>query len=252
MLVLEQLQEYLPALKRGWWLIALTTLFAISLALYASYTATPIYQTNAKVIILPNPLLERDTDLLKAQEVLEDQSLQTNQIEVLKSSALREKAIAIMPLTPAQLSTLSEYEVNAVVLPQTSVIQLTVTGPDPQVASLLANALIEQGNIVFSQTQSTVYTIEFLDAAAVPTTPISPTPVRDAPVAGIVGLALGLGLVFAHDFLFRVVAASRAAEAERKEDEEDETSEATRTAADTDVSIHGTPEHDPEIHPAEA
>lgn len=249
MLVLEQLQEYLPALKRGWWLIALTTLFAITLALYASYTATPIYQTNAKVIILPNPLLERDTDLLKAQEVLADQSLQTNQIEVLKSSALREKAIAIMPLTPAQLSTLNEYEVNAVLLPQTSVIQLTVTGPDPQVAALLANALVEQGNIVFAQTQSTVYTIEFLDAAAVPTTPISPTPVRDTPVAGIVGFALGLGLVFAHDFLFRVVAANRA----KEEEEARDAREATEPVADTDVSIiNGTPEHDPEIHPAEA
>ncbi|MCB0036065.1 MAG: hypothetical protein KDE51_18670 [Anaerolineales bacterium] len=248
MLVLEQLQEYLPALKRGWWLIALTTLFAISLALYASYTATPIYQTNAKVIILPNPLLERDTDLLKAQEVLADQSLQTNQIEVLKSSALREKAIAIMPLTPAQLSTLSEYEVSAVLLPQTSVIQLTVTGPDPQVASLLANALVEQGNIVFAQTQSTVYTIEFLDAAAVPTTPISPTPARDAPVAGIVGLALGLGLVFAHDFLFRVVAASRAS----REEANATMIEEANASADADITINGTPEHDPEVHPAEA
>ena len=51
MQLFQQIQIYIPLFKKGWWIVALSTLFAIAFSLYLSYTAIPVYQTNTKVII---------------------------------------------------------------------------------------------------------------------------------------------------------------------------------------------------------
>ena len=199
MQLFRQIQIYIPLFKSGWWLVALSTLFAITFSLYLSYTATPVYQTSVKVIIQPNPLRERDADELKAQEVLEERVLAATHVERLASNVHRQQTIPLLPLTPEQVETLGQYSVNAVVLPQTSVINLFVNGPDPDVARILANGLAEQGILLFQQNYSNLYRMEFLDPALTPTTPISPTPTRDAPLAAFLGLAFGVALLISYE-----------------------------------------------------
>jgi capsular polysaccharide biosynthesis protein len=199
MQLFRQIQIYIPLFKSGWWLVALSILFAITLSLYTSYTAIPVYQTSVKVIILPNPLMAREADELKAQEILEERILAATHVERLISNVHRQQTAPLLPLTPAQLETLGQYTVNAVVLPQTSVIDLFVNGPDPDVARILANGLAEQGILVFQQHYSNLYRMEFLDPALTPTKPISPTPTRDAPLAAFLGLAFGVALLISYE-----------------------------------------------------
>ena len=201
MQLFRQIQIYIPLFKSGWWLVALSTLFAITLSLYLSYTATPVYQTSTKVIILPNPLMSREADELKAQEILEERILAATHVERLISGTHRRQTTPLLPLTDEQKETLGKYEVSGVVLPQTSVIDLYVTGPDPDIARILANGLAEQGILIFQQHHGNLYRMEFLDPAGTPSSPISPTPSRDAPLAAFLGLAFGVALLLAYEQL---------------------------------------------------
>lgn len=84
---------------------------------------------------------------------------------------------------------MKDYIVNAVVLPSSSVLELTVTGPNPNVAAELAN-VVGKKTIQFAESINFIFDMNFLDAAVPASAPFSPQPVRDA------GLSFGLGAVF--------------------------------------------------------
>lgn len=248
MQLFKQIQHYIPLFKEGWWIVALSTLFAIAFSLYLSFTATPVYQTSAKVIIVPNPLIERSTDELKAQEVLDERTLAASHVERLKSSTHGDLTKRVLPLTPDQLSHLGDYTISAVVLPETSVVELFITGPNPEIARIYANGLTEQGILVFQQNYGNIYRMEFLDPAPVPSKPISPTPSRDAPLAAFLGLAFGVALLVAYEQLRWFISQMG----------KTETAESPATAVATtpspsvpEMMVNGV-QHDPETEPAQA
>lgn len=198
MQIMEQLQAFLPAIKRGWWIIALSSLFALTLSLYSSYEETPQYRTSAKVIITPSTLIERDSDLLRAQEGLGDRALATTHVELLKSRSHREQAISLLPASLEEQAEMRSYKVNAVMLPETSVIEVFVEGKTPALTAMLANGVAEQGILVFQQIY-VPYNMRFLDTAGVPRSPVSPQPTRDAPLAVFMGFGLGVALLFGYE-----------------------------------------------------
>jgi len=83
-----------------------------------------------------------------------------------------------------------EYTVQAVALPESSVLDLNVTGPDPKLISDVANAIGYQ-SIVFTRSINRVYELNFLDQAVVPDAPVSPQPLRDAGLSLLLGIAGG-------------------------------------------------------------
>ena len=85
------------------------------------------------------------------------------------------------------------YVYNAVALPDANIIEFSVQGPDPKTVYLLANG-IGQHAVEYVQSLYQVYDLLLLDPAALPVDPISPQPLRDAGVAFVVGLALGVVL----------------------------------------------------------
>lgn len=205
MKILEQLRYYLPIILRGWWILALSTLLAITLSLFSAYTATPKYQTSATLRMVPNTQLERDADRLKALEIFEERVLAATHVEILKSSSLLERIKPTLPIPAEKLETIGKYSVNAVVLPETSIIEVFVEGPDPAIARELANGLAYQSTFDFEQQYGLMYHLQLLDKAETPTVPVSPTPTRDAPLAGFLGLAIGVALVVAYDQLAQLL-----------------------------------------------
>jgi diguanylate cyclase (GGDEF)-like protein len=83
-----------------------------------------------------------------------------------------------------------EYTILAVVLPESSVLELNITGPDPVLISEMANAIGYQ-SILFTRSINRIYELNFLDQAVVPDAPISPVPLRDAGLSLLLGLAGG-------------------------------------------------------------
>ena len=195
---MKNFQIYLKILQKNWWLIAITTLVALTVSLASSYFATPMYRTTALFIVSPSELFianEDNLDVVKSIEALDKRSIIATYVEIMNSNHVYNDTV-----TELAIDGLSEYTVNAVVLPDSSAIELTVEGSDPFTTVQLANTL---GNnaINYIQALYQVYDIILLDEAATPRRPFSPVPARDAGVAAVLGLIIGTTLAFANGIL---------------------------------------------------
>ena len=182
---------YFQMLQRGWWLILLAALVAVSASLGLSYLATPQYQATASFIITPSATLTVGRDVVNSLDTLDRRSIVATFAEVMNSRRIVTDAAASVGVDETMLE---DYEILAVVLPESSVLELDISGPDPKLAADLANAIGAEA-ITFSRGFNQVYDLNFLDTAVVPEDPFSPQPLRDAGLALLLGAAAGALLV---------------------------------------------------------
>lgn len=184
---------YFQMLQRGWWVIVLAALAAVSVSLGLSYLATPQYQATASFIITPSATLTVGRDVVNSLDTLDRRSIVATYAEIMNSQRIFTDAQLLLQLEEGALD---DYKVLAVVLPESSVLELDVSGPDPKMVAELANAIGYQ-TVKFSRSFNQVYDLNFLDTAAAPdpTKPVSPQPLRDAGLALLLGAAAGALLV---------------------------------------------------------
>lgn len=190
------LLDMLEMVRSGWWIIALTALTSLSMALLSIYFATPLYKSSAQIILSPNPELE-GSQAAYIQSALEKRFTLTTIAELLDSPRIYNETGAMLQLTPELLE---QYERATVVLPETTILEHSVTGPDPQVAALLANT-IGQRAIEFAKGKYQAYEAAFLNLAVPPTEPVSPQPAQTISLSLGLGLILGVGLAVLRGFL---------------------------------------------------
>jgi len=175
-------------LQKGWWLIVLTTLIAVFASLTFSYLVTPQYTAKTRLILTPGSLLTSQGDaqvLISGLETLDLRSVVATYTEVMASQRILDEALTTLGV---QNFSRKEYIITAVALPESSVLELSITGPDPVLATDLTNSIGYQ-TILFTRGLNRVYELNVLDKAVIPDTPVSPKPLQDA------GLSLLLGLV---------------------------------------------------------
>lgn len=182
-----ELRLYIQMLQRGWWIVLLTALSALAIALVTTFLATPIYQASARFIVSPNASLSRGVDVVNSLEALDKRSIVTTYAEVLNSDNIYRQTLATYGLSPDQMN---DYSYTTVVLPDTSVLELSVEGPNPAVVALLANSIGQQA-ISYVRGLNQVYEINVLDPAQEPTDPIRPQPLRDLSLAFALGIIVG-------------------------------------------------------------
>jgi capsular polysaccharide biosynthesis protein len=180
-----QTRLVLNTIKRSWWIIAVTTIIAINVALLLSYRETPEYRTKTRFVVSPNPSMDRAGDYVDGVNSLD--SLVGTYAEILNSRSIRKRAIAQIDSPDEDLS---KYETQAVVLPGSSILEVTVTGADPRNTALLANTIGQEG-LKYIRGTNQVYEISMLDPAGIPNDPISPNPERDAGLAAVLGFIFG-------------------------------------------------------------
>jgi diguanylate cyclase (GGDEF)-like protein len=178
---------YFQILKRGWWIIALTTLIALVSALGASFLITPQYEATARFIVTPGNDLADRYQVLNSLNTLDNQVVTSTYAEVMNSERIYNEALSFMQLQPIDMK---EYNYKAAVIANTSVLELSVKGPDPQVAAGLANAIGYQ-TINFIRQLNQVYNFDFLDIASPPLKPYSPILFLNISLALILGLVIG-------------------------------------------------------------
>lgn len=182
-----ELKLYFRMLQRNWWLMLLTAMVALTVSLSISYAAVPLFRSTARFIISPSPSLTTGGDVVRSLDTLDRPSVAATYAEVMNSDRIFVGASESMNLDP--LALVENYEIEAVVLPDSSVLELDVSGPDSQTAADLANAVGYQ-TIDFTRSLNLVYDLNFLDTAAPSSVPFSPEPLRD----GVVALVLGIGV----------------------------------------------------------
>ena len=172
-------------LQKNWWLMLLTAMAALTVSLALSYAATPQYRAVARFIIIPSSSLTSGADVVRSLDTLDRRSVVATYAEVMNSSRILESSTKFLGL---DINTVIEdYTILGVDLPDSSVLELSVSGPDPDLAAQLANTIGFQ-SINFTRSLNLIYDLNFLDNAAPPEIPFSPEPLRD----GLVALVLGL------------------------------------------------------------
>ena len=196
---MQELLHYLRMIKRSWWIVALTTLSALNIALLASYLTPPTYRATARLIVSPGPslLAGEDKDLVNSLEALDKRSIVATYVEVINSRRILRESREALALSAEDMA---DYEVSAVVLPDASVLQLAVTGPNPEMTARLANDLSQRG-VSYIENLYLVYNINLFDQATLPKSPIAPQPTRNAGVAVVLGFVLGAVLALIREQL---------------------------------------------------
>lgn len=201
-----EIRLYFQMIKRGWWVILLTALIATVAALGASYIVSPQYKAVARFILNPKNIAPNSPDIgLWGLDILSNQTVITTYMEVMSSDRIYRDALAEEGLSMVEAE---DYTYEVQVLPNSSVIELSVSGPDPNVTAGLANAIGNQ-SILFTSLLNDYYRVDFLDEALPPEIPESPQPIRDAILAFGIGLLLGGVIAIIRDQLMTSLDAYR-------------------------------------------
>lgn len=177
-------------IRRTWWIVVLTAGAAALAAYIFTASAPPRYRASARLVISPDVSLVDEQDLLRSLDTLDRGSVIATYAEILNSASISDAARRRAGISSAAIQ---NYQINAFPLPETNVLGLTVTGPDPNVAFDLADAITTEGS-AFIKELYPVFLVSTLDAPEFPNRPIGPNPLRNTSVASLLGIALGSAL----------------------------------------------------------
>ena len=199
-----EFRDYLRILRRRWLLVALSTLIVVGAASAYTFTATPVYQSTARLFI--NAAGDGgETTAGAYQGGLFTQQRVASYAELITTDSLAEAVNDDLGLnlTPAEL----ENKVTATVSPQTVVLDVSAQDASPARAQAIAQAyadgmtdLIRRIETPDGQT-SPLAQAKIPEPATLPSAPVSPQPVRNLGLALVLGLLLGVGLAVARELL---------------------------------------------------
>ena len=189
---------YLKIILRYWWLVLLVTLASTAMASAISLTKAPSYSTQARVVAKPSTVVLTETnDLINTMSEIGMRPVMGTYALVFTSDDVRQAALDAVGMTP---TTSKDYPLQANVLPDTTVIEISARGPDPELLTAYVNATMDAA-VARALGLFGVVELQPLERAVLPETPTSPVPTRDIPVGLGLGLALGILLAFAIEYL---------------------------------------------------
>ncbi len=193
-----EIREYLDILKRGWWVVVAMVLLITGIGVYYSYAQTPIYESTTNFVVNPTLRVNETGDVLYSLDTLASRTtLATTYANVLASRTTVEIAASLLGVSPLLME---DCVVSAVVLPDSSIIQLTVRGPSPELAADLANAIGKTGEQKVRNLQE-IYELRLVDTAVPNYEPVSPNHPIDITLSIMVGIAGGLAFITLREIL---------------------------------------------------
>ena len=191
------IKMYFTMLQKGWWIIVLTFLMVINMTLVIDYFAPPVYEAKLRMLVVPNSDSFTGRDFISSLDSLDGSAIITTYADIFDSEFIRQPFVESLNLTEDQLL---EYTQKTVVLPDSNVMELYVTGPDADITAKWANGVTRAG-IDYMKNIYQVYDLNILDPAGIPVEAISPKPSRDIPLGGVLGLILGVILALMREML---------------------------------------------------
>jgi capsular exopolysaccharide synthesis family protein len=191
-----ELKQYLQIVWKWRWLIVLCTLLAAVVSYGVSSIMPPVYRASTSLLIRSEAVGGDDYGT-----IMVNQHLAATYTELMTKRPIVEAAGLNLGLAPSTITRLMT-KVQIWVVPNTSVIRLTVEDTDPRLAAELANEIVS----VFVQSQRdsgsgrgrNIYVAE---SASQPLEPVAPRKLLNMLVAAIGGCALAVGIAFLIEYL---------------------------------------------------
>src|SRR3954453_134246 len=188
---LLDLRDVLNAVRSGWWLLAGGLLLGLAVAGLLSWLATPLYSSSTQLFVS----VAGSTDTSAAyQGNLFSQQRVTSYAQLLTGEKLAAQVVDDLglPLTPEQVA----RKVTATPLPDTVILEVTVTDTSADRAQDIANSLGRQFTEEVTNLEADVSTVKVttVQPAKLNPAPVSPDVRRNLALGGVLGLLIGLGL----------------------------------------------------------
>lgn len=189
------IKEILLILKKRLWIIMGMTIITTSLGLYYSHTSyVPLYQTSSRIIIGATP-----------------DKMNTFQV-IIKDIRILEKVVKNLGLSQTPESLAGQITVASI--DSSQVVSISVTDSDPERGAKIANTTAEVYKEEIPSIMKFDGEVSILSQAKAAVSPINQNENRKVIIAAIIGIVIGLGIVFLLDSLDESVRSERDIEAE--------------------------------------
>jgi capsular polysaccharide biosynthesis protein len=180
----------LRILRRGWWILILTTAIAVGTVLiYSRMTAEVIYRSSMRVVVSPNVETGQESDLIRMLDSLSRGVIIPTFTEIYQSSQVLNEALSTIELTANQ----DAYQVEAYNLPETNILVLSVSGPDRVKTFQLTKEVSKNAQNLIVEIYP-FYKITILEEPNIPQTPLGLGIQSNIAMAVFLGAGLGLAL----------------------------------------------------------
>lgn len=190
------LKEYLNIIWfRKWIIIGITLLAIIVSALVSFFVLNPVYETSTTIIVGRSNDSEQ---AIEYNDIMLNQKLVDTYSVIVKSKTVLSEVVSNLKLveTPEQL----KDKVSVSPVSDTEIIEIKVDDVDPRLATDIANNVAE----VFMENITELMKIDnvqIIDKAEVPRNPIKPNEKLNILIAAVLGVMIGLGIVFLMEYL---------------------------------------------------
>lgn len=186
------LREYFGIVKKRFWIIALITVVAAVISgLISFFVLQPVYETKTTLIVSTNQ--NEETQMVTGDQFNVSQKLAVTYGEIIKSRTVLEPVIKNLNLDETYEELAGKITVSAV--KDTQIISITVQDTNPTKARDIANQIPK----VFTEEVKRITNangVEVIDTAITPVNPIKPNKVMNVAIAAVLGMMIGLFIVF--------------------------------------------------------
>lgn len=192
------LREYFYIIKKRAWIIALITVLAmITSGIISFFVLSPVYEANTTLIV--NTEQSKETNnMITGDQLNVTQKLTLTYGEIIKSRAVLDSVIKKLDLN-MEYNEL-EKDINVSPVKDTQIMSVTVQDTNPKRARDIANAI---PNVFTKEVKriTKANSVEVIDKAIVPEDPIKPNKVMNILIAAVLGIMIGLFIVFVLEYM---------------------------------------------------
>lgn len=181
------------------WIIVLITIVAMLASGIISYFyLDKIYESSTTLIVNKQKDDNEKETQYTYNDILLSQKLVSTYTEIAKSSYVLERVIKELnlDLSPDELKKM--IAVSSV--GDTQIIRITVSDVFPARATVIAEKMAELLPIRVSELEMPD-NVKVVDKAKVPSSPVKPRPLMNIAIAGVLGIMVGLGIIFLIEYL---------------------------------------------------
>ena len=191
------LREYLSIIKKKWFIMAILCVVCVAAStVYSFFIAKPVYQAETTLIVKTEKA--EGTNTVTSDQIKTTQQLAVTYGEIIKSRKVLDDVIKNLDLDESYGQLSGKISVSTV--SDTQIIKISVKDTNKSNAKKIANEIPK----VFTKEAIRIADangVEVIDKAQTPVNPVSPNKKMNILIAGVLGIMIGLFIIFIIEFL---------------------------------------------------